>query len=72
METPKEVDLVMLSVLEEKDGELMFQSGFSPVLDAEMSDEERESVNAVIDQLFDLIEPVFMRIADEAFADEAL
>ena len=72
METPKEVDLVMLSVLEEKDGELMFQSGFSPVLHAEMSDEERESVNAVIDQLFDLIEPVFMRIADEAFADEAV
>jgi len=72
METPKEVDLVMLSVLEEKDGDLMFQSGFSPVLDAEMSDGERDSINAVIDQLLDLIEPVFMRIADEAFADEAV
>ena len=71
METPKEVDLLMLSVLEEKDGDLTFQSGFSPVLGAEMSDEERESINAVIDQLLDLIEPVFMRIADEAFADDA-
>ena len=71
METPKEVDLLVLSVLEEKDGDLTFQSGFSPVLGAEMSDEERESINAVIDQLLDLIEPVFMRIADEAFADDA-
>ena len=71
METPKEVALVMLSVLEEKDGDLTFQSGFSPVLGAELSDEERESINAVNDQLLDLIEPVFMRVADEAFADDA-
>ena len=70
MATPKEVDLVGLSAVEEEDGELAFQSGFSPLLDDAMSDVERKSINAIIDQLIDLIEPVFMRIADEAFADE--
>ena len=71
MATPKEVALVMLSVVEEEDGDLTFQSGFSPVLGGEMSDAERESVNAKLDELLDLIEPIFMRIADEAFADES-
>ncbi|MEP7199963.1 MAG: hypothetical protein ABI874_09115 [Chloroflexota bacterium] len=64
-----EVPLVMLSVSAEDDGGLTFQSGFSQLLGDEMTDDERTQVNAVIDQLLDLLEPIFMRVADEAFED---
>ena len=69
MET-NEVPLVMLSVLAEEDGALTFQSGFSRLLGDEMTDAEREQINAKVDQLLDLIEPVFQRVADEAFEEE--
>jgi hypothetical protein len=65
-----EMPLVMLSVLAEDDGALTFQSGFSHLLNDEMTDEERERVNGMIDQLLDLLEPIFMRVADEAFEDD--
>ena len=65
-----EVPLIMLSVIAEEDGGLTFQSGFSKLLGDAMTEEERVQINAAVDKLIDLVEPVFDRIADEAFDPE--
>ena len=67
MTTDNEIPLVVLSVIDEEDGSRTFQSAFNGVLNDEMTEEERETINTAIDELITLIEPVFDRVDDDVF-----